>query len=136
MSAWKCLQQKFVWNRTENLFCKRVCNSGGYRWRQMVKIGERLMWKARYSSLSPLLFLLDVVSFSLILKKLNACYLWVKKEYKLNHLLFMDDLKLYAKSEEQEKTLVGTVHVFSTDIGMEFGIRKCGILTTKRGKKS
>ena len=48
----------------------------------------------------------------------------------------MEDLKLYAKSEEQEKTLVGTVHVFSTDIGMEFGIRKCGILTMKRGKKS
>ena len=27
-----------------------------------------------------------------------------------------------------------TVYVFSTDIGMEFGIKKCGILTMKRGK--
>ena len=27
-----------------------------------------------------------------------------------------------------------TVHVFSTDIGMGFGIKKCGILATKRGK--
>ena len=27
-----------------------------------------------------------------------------------------------------------TVHVFSTDIGMEFGMKKCGILTMKRGK--
>ena len=35
----------------ENLrtFCKRVRNSGGYRWRQMVKIWERLMWKGGYS---------------------------------------------------------------------------------------
>ena len=46
----------------------------------------------------------------------------------------MDDLKLYAKSEEQTNTLVRTVYVFSTDIGMEFGIKKCRILTMKRGK--
>ena len=85
-------------------------------------------------SQSPLLFVLSMVPFSLILKKVNACYKWGKKEYELNHLLFMDDLKLYAKSEEQTNTLVRTVYVFSTDIGMEFGIKKCGILTMKRGK--
>ena len=32
-----------------------------------------------------------------------------KEEYKLNQLLFMDDLKLYAKSEGQTNTLVRTV---------------------------
>ena len=46
----------------------------------------------------------------------------------------MDDLKLYAKSEEQRNTLVRTVYVFSTDICRELGIKKCGILTMKRGK--
>ena len=85
-------------------------------------------------SLSPLMFVLSMVPLSLILKKVNACYKWEKKEYKLNHLLFMDDLKLYAKSEEQTNTLVRTVYVFSTDIGMEFGIKKRGIITMKRGK--
>ena len=85
-------------------------------------------------SLSPLVFVLSMVPLSLILKKVNACYKWGKKEHKLNHLLFMDDLKLYAKSEEQTNTLVRTVYVFSLDIGMEFGIKKCGILTMKRGK--
>ena len=30
--------------------------------------------------------------------------------------------------------LVRTVYVFSTNISMEFGIKKCGILTMKRGK--
>ena len=42
----------------------------------------------------------------------------------------MDDLKLYAKSEEQTNAFVRTVHVFS----MEFGIKKCGIFTMKKGK--
>ena len=46
----------------------------------------------------------------------------------------MDDLKLYAKIEEQTNTLVRTVYVFSTNIGMEFGIKKCEILTMKSGK--
>ena len=57
-------------------------------------------------NLSPLLFMLKMVLLFLILKKVNACYKWGKKECKLNHLLFMDDLKLYVKSEEQTNTLV------------------------------
>ena len=77
---------------------------------------------------------------SLIPKKVNACYKWGKKGYKLNHLLFidylklnafMDDLKLYAKSEEQTNMLVRNVHVFSTFISREFGIKKFRILTMK-----
>ena len=85
-------------------------------------------------SLSPLLFVLSMIPLSLVLRKVNACYEWGKKEYKLNHLLFMDDLKLFGKNEEQIDSLVNTVHIFSTDIGMEFGLRKCGVVTLKRGK--
>ena len=44
----------------------------------------------------------------------------------------MEDLKLFSKSEEQIGTLVRTVHVFSTDTGMEFGMKKCGFLIMKR----
>ena len=72
-------------------------------------------------SLLPLLFVLSMVPLSLIPKKVNTCYKWEKKEYKLNHLLFMDDSKLYGKIEEQTNTLVRTVYVFSTDICMELG---------------
>ena len=38
----------------------------------------------------------------------------------INHLLLMDDLKLYGKNEKQVDTLVNTVRIFSKDIGMEF----------------
>ena len=71
---------------------------------------------------------------SLILRKVNAKYEWGKKEYKLNHLLFIGDLKLFSKNEEQMDTVVRTAYVFRTDIGMEFGIKKCKLLTMKRGK--
>ena len=57
-----------------------------------------------------------------------------KKEYKLNHLLFMDDLKLFSNSEEQMDTLVRTAHVSSADIGIEIGMKNCGIFIMKRGE--
>ena len=85
-------------------------------------------------SLSPLLFVLCMIPISLVLRKVKAGYEWGKKEFSLNHLLFMDDLKLYGKSEKQIDSLVTTVHILSTDIGMEFGIRKCGLLILKKGK--
>ena len=46
----------------------------------------------------------------------------------------MDDLKLFPKSERQMGISVRTVHVFSTETGIEFGMKKCGILIMKRGK--
>ena len=52
----------------------------------------------------------------------------------INHLLFMDDLKLYAKTPNQLDSLIQTVRIFSNDIGMKFGIEKCAILIIKRGR--
>ena len=83
-------------------------------------------------SLSPLYFVLSKVPLSLILRKVNGGYEWGNKEYKLNHLLFIDALKLFSKSEGQMDTLVRTIHVFSTDI--EFGMKKRGIFSMERTK--
>ena len=44
----------------------------------------------------------------------------------------MDDLKLYGKDEAQIDSLVKSVYTFSTDIGMEFGLTKCGVIILKR----
>ena len=56
------------------------------------------------------------------------------KKARINHLLFMNNLKLFAKSNDQNDSLVNTVYTFSEDIGMEFGIKKCGVKVLKRGK--
>ena len=40
----------------------------------------------------------------------------------------MDDLKLFGKTDKEVDSLVNTVKVFSSSIGMEFGIAKCGLL--------
>ena len=51
----------------------------------------------------------------------------------INHLFFMDYLKVYAKNECDLKKLIDIVHGFSADIGMVFGIEKCASLRIKAG---
>ena len=55
------------------------------------------------------------------------------EEEKIDHLLFMNNLKLYGKSENENRRLVSTVEVFIQDIGMEFGIKKCDVIIMNRG---
>ena len=85
-------------------------------------------------SLSPILFVIALIPLSIVLNKSKEGYLLGAQRWKLNHLLFMGDLKLYAKDIRQLDSLVQTVRIFSNDIGMEFGIQKCAMVELKRGK--
>ena len=84
--------------------------------------------------LSPLVFALALILLSLILRKAKTAYEFSESKENINHLLFMDDLKLYSRSEKGLDSLVQTVRVFSEDIGMEFGIEKCAMLVMEKGK--
>ena len=85
-------------------------------------------------SLSHLVFVLPLISLSLILRKAKAAYEVSESKEKINHLLFMDDLKSHSRSEKRLGSLGQTVCVFSEDIGMEFGIEKCAMLVMEKGK--
>ena len=49
-------------------------------------------------NLSPILFVLAMIPLSVVLNNMEAGYSLGRNRRKLNHLLFMDDLKLYGKS--------------------------------------
>ena len=85
-------------------------------------------------SVSPLLFVLCLIPLTVILHKSESAYQFSGNKEKINHLLFMVDLKLYAKNEKGLESLVQTVQIFSDDIDMEFGTDKCATLVLKRGK--
>ena len=53
---------------------------------------------------------------------------------KISHLLYMDDLKLIAKSYEELRKQIQTVKTFSDYIHMDFGLEKCAKITFKKGK--
>ena len=46
-------------------------------------------------------------------------------ETPINHLLFVDDLKFYNKTERELQSLVNTVQTISKYIGLEFGMERC-----------
>jgi hypothetical protein len=52
---------------------------------------------------------------------------------KLNHLLYMDDIKLYASKKNHILSLLTITENFSNDIGLSFGIDKCKMQSICRG---
>ena len=96
-----------------------------------VEIKQRIF---QGDSLSLLVFVLALIPLSLILRKAKAAYEFSESKEKINHLLFMDDLKLYSRSKKGLESLVQRIHVFSEGIGMEFGIEKCAMLVMEKGK--
>ena len=59
----------------------------------------------------------------------------LKGKSKLNHLLFMDDLKFYGSNQNKIDSLVRTVEIETKDVGLKFGIDKCGVLAMNREKE-
>ena len=78
--------------------------------------------------------MLCLIPLTVVLRKSESAYQFSSNKEKINHLLFMDDLKLHAKNEKSLGSHVHSVRVFSDDIDMEFGIDKCATLVLKRGK--
>ena len=52
-------------------------------------------------SLSPLVLVLALIPLSLMLRKTKAAYEFSGNKEKINHPLFMDDLKLYSHNEKE-----------------------------------
>ena len=84
-------------------------------------------------SLSPILSVIIMIPLSLILRVTRAGCQLKKEGCKINHLLRMDDLKLYGKNSRQIESLLQIVWTYSEDIGMMFGIDKCAVLGLKTG---
>ena len=87
--------------------------------------------------LSLILFILSVNPLSFLLQKNEGYTLGtsLNRDTKLNHLFFVDDLKLYAKNLYIAKQLLEVVTTFSKDINMQFGVEKCAYIYIERGKR-
>lgn len=86
-------------------------------------------------TLSPLWFCLALNLLSKLLNKSKYGYIINKtRNCKINHQLYMDDLKLFAANREEMRRLLEIVSSFSQTIGMEMGLDKCAVLDVKRGR--
>ena len=65
-------------------------------------------WIFQGDSLSPLLFIIDMTSLNHILRKCTTGYKLSRSQEKINHLTYIDDIKLFAKNEKKLETLIHT----------------------------
>ena len=86
-------------------------------------------------ALSPLLFVISLIPLTLVLRRMKKRSSFQKGKIKLNHLLFMDDLKLCGSNQNEIDSLVRTVEIVIKNIGMTFVIDMCGVLAMNRGKE-
>ena len=84
---------------------------------------------------SGLHFILCLLPLSWLIKRSRIGYSIGRRNerYIISHLLFMDDIKLYANNISQLRNLLETVSMFSNDIKMSFGLDKCNILNITKG---
>ena len=74
--------------------------------------------------LLPLLFVIAMIPLNHILRKCTARYNLSNSQERINRLMYMDNIKLFAIIEKELETLIQTVRIYSRDIGREFGIEK------------
>ena len=86
-------------------------------------------------ALSPILFIIAMMPLNHILRKCTAGYKLSRSQEMINHLIYMDDIRLFAKNEKELETLIHPNRIYSQDIGMQFGIEKCAMLVMKSGKQ-
>ena len=87
-------------------------------WRVELTCGSQTLGKVptkrgifKGDALSPLLFVISLTPLAQILRAANPGYGFQIGET-TNHQLFMDDLKLYSKSEKALNSLIQTVRIF------------------------
>ena len=79
-----------------------------------------------------LLFIIGPISVTLILRNWKEAYNFSNSKERINHLLYIDDMKLYGKADIGLHSLIQTVRIFCSNICMKFGIEKCNISILKR----
>ena len=111
-------------------------------WRVELTPGVKSLAEAKMQSgifqgdaLPPLLFVIVMIPLNHILRKCTAEYKLSKSQEKINHLMYMDDIKLFAKNEKELETLIHAVRIYSQDVGMEFVRGKCAMQVMKSSKR-
>lgn len=87
-------------------------------------------------SMSPLLFCISLLPLSVALRASRGymCGPPSNRVHKVTHLLYLDDLKLFANSEDQLQRSLNITGTYTRDVGMDFGLDKCAVVHLHRGR--
>ena len=89
-------------------------------WRVELTAGERNLAEAKIQrgtfqgdALSQLLFIIAMMPLDHIFRKCTAGYKISRSQEKINHLMYMDDIKLYPNNEKELETIIHAVRLNS-----------------------
>ena len=64
-------------------------------------------------SLLPLSFIIEMIPLNYVLRKCRGGdYKFTKSQEKINHLIYTDDSKIFAKNEKELETLIQTIRIY------------------------
>ena len=98
-------------------------------WRFKLKAGGSSLAEAKIrrdifqeDALSPSLFIIAMMPLNQILRKCTGGYKLSRSQEEINHFMYMNHIKLFAKTEKELETLIHVVRIYRQDIGMEFAM--------------
>ena len=89
----------------------------------------------RYTIQSSLVLVIAMMSFKHILRRCSGGYKLTTLQEKINHLMYIDVIKLFVNNEKELETLIQAVRIYSQVIGMKFGFEKCAMLRMRSRKR-
>jgi len=85
-------------------------------------------------TLTPLIFGIALIPLTNELNRSDCGYQVHGTERKISHLLYMDDLKLLGRNENDLKNEIKIVQTISKNINMNFSLEKYARICLKRGR--
>jgi hypothetical protein len=85
-------------------------------------------------SVSPLFFCIALIPLTNELNRADCGYQVHETEKKISHLLYVDDLKLLSRNENDLKNEIKIVQTINKDTNMNFGLEKCARICLKRSR--
>ena len=71
-----------------------------------------------------------------LFKNFKRGYKFTKSQENINHFVYTDDIKIFAKKENVQKILLQIIRINSHDIGIKFWIEESfRLIIKKKGKK-
>lgn len=86
-------------------------------------------------SFSPLWFCLAINPLSMLLDKSNVGYRpKIKDNVRISHLMFIDDIKLFAENKKDLDKLLDITEKFNNTVQMKFNVDKCAVINIHKGQ--
>ena len=93
------------------------------------KLFDRCVYQKRNISRFTVTFSLYNRPYPSVNDSIQGCKF--KQERKVIQLLYINKFRLYGESKDDLEPLMNTARIFTDDIKMKFGIRKCATLVIK-----